>query len=90
MKTATPITQVSRRTPSFIAETADRLFGEKEFLPLHTFVRKMGLDRKTVLNFVSEGLLDVYEYSPGTYRKILVSRASFIRFLKATSLRGLQ
>ena len=76
-----------RHTPTFVRETADRMFGDKEFLPLSVFNRKMGLDRKTILKLIGDGLLDVFEYSPGTYRKILVSKASFIRFLKATSLR---
>ncbi len=71
----------------FVRETADRMFGDKEFLPLSVFNRKMGLDRKTILKLIGDGLLDVFEYSPGTHRKILVSKASFIRFLKATSLR---
>ena len=87
IKTATPLSQVSKRTPRFIRETAERVFGQKEFLPISAFLRKIGLDRKTVLQLISEGVLDVYEYSPGTYRKMLVSKGSFIRFLKATSLR---
>jgi len=90
MKAATPISQVSRRTPASIEETVRSVFGKKEFLPLHTFLMKMGMDRTTVLKLVAEGLLDVYEYSPGMYRKILVSRVSFTRFLKATSLRVLK
>jgi len=87
IETATPLSQVSKRTPAFVRETADRVFRQKEFLPLSAFLRKIGLGRKTVLQLISEGLLDVYEYSPGTYRKMLVSKGSFIRFLKATSLR---
>ena len=87
IETATPLSQVSKRTPAFVLEAAERVFGQKEFLPISVFLRKIGLDRKTVLQLISEDLLDVYQYSPGTYRKMLVSRASFIRFLKATSLR---
>ncbi len=87
IETPTPLSQVSKRTPAFIRETAERVFGQKEFLPISAFLRKIGLDRKTVLQLSSEGLLDVYQYSPGKYRKMLVSKASFIRFLKATSLR---
>ena len=87
MNTATPVSQVGKMTPTFITETADGLFGEREFLPLQTFLRKVGLNRKTVLSMIAEGLLDVYEYRPGVYRKMMVSKVSFIRFLKATSLR---
>ena len=87
IETATPLSQISKRTPAFVLETAERVFAQKEFLPISVFLRKIGLDRKTVLQLISEGLFDVYQYSPGTYRKMLVSKASFIRFLKATSLR---
>ena len=90
IRTATPLEQVSKRTPAFIRETADQLFGDREFLPLQTFLKKVGLDRKTVLAMIAEGLLDVYEYRPTTYRKLLVSKVSFIRFLKATSLREIR
>jgi hypothetical protein len=90
IETATPIRQISYNTPAFVEETADRVFGQKEFLPLQAFLRKIGLDRKTVLRFVADGVLDVFQYSPGKYRKILISKASFIRFLKATSLREIR
>ncbi len=90
INTATPLEQVSRRTPVFIRDTADQVFGEREFLPLQTFLQKVGLDRKTVLAMITEGLLDVYEYCPGVYRKMMVSKVSFIRFLKATSLREIR
>ena len=90
INTATPLAQVSRRTPVFIRDTADQVFGEREFLPLQTFLQKVGLDRKTVLAMIAEGLLDVYEYCPGVYRKMMVSKVSFIRFLKATSLREIR
>ena len=79
IETATPLSQVSKRTPAFVLEAAERVFGQKEFLPISAFLRKIGLDRKTVLPLISEGLLDVYQYSPGKYRKMLVSKASFIR-----------
>lgn len=49
--------------------------------------RKFGVDRKTVVALIAQGLLDVYAYSPGTYRKALVSKASFRRFLQRTSVR---
>ncbi len=74
-------------TPGRILEIADSLFGEKEFLPFSTFTRKMGVDRKTVLKMVGDGLLDVFQYHTGTYRKLLVPKAGFIRFLRATNLR---
>ena len=74
----------------FIRDTADQVFGEREFLPLQTFLQKVGLDRKTVLAMIAEGLLDVYEYCPGVYCKMMVSKVSFIRFLKATSLREIR
>ncbi len=74
-------------TPGRILEVADSMFGAKEFLPFSTFTRKMGVDRKTVLKMVGDGLLDVFQYHSGTYRKLLVPKAGFIRFLKATSLR---
>ena len=32
-------------------------------------------------------MLDVFRYHTGAYRKLLVPKASFIQFLKATSLR---
>jgi hypothetical protein len=68
-------------------EAAEAVFGTKEFMPLSRFTAKIGLDRKTVLQLVAGDMLEVYQYSPGTYRKLLVSKTSFIRFLKATSLR---
>jgi len=86
IKTATPISQISKKTPAFIEEVADRVFGVKEFLALSPFLRKVGFDRKTILNFVADGLLDHFEYTRGKYRKILISKASFIRLLKALSL----
>ena len=86
IKTATPISQISKKTPAFIEEVADRVFGEKELLALSPFRRKAGFDRKTVLNFIAAGILSTFEYTPGKYRKILVSKASFIRLLKALSL----
>jgi hypothetical protein len=75
--------------PAYITETADSIFGNKEMMPLSAFTKKMGLDRDTILRLVADNLLDVYQYSPGKYRKILVSKSSFIRFLKTTSLRKL-
>ena len=63
------------------------MFGDKEFLPLQTFIRRMGMDRKTVLNLIGEEILDVFQYRSNKYRKIIISKTSFIRFLKATSLR---
>ena len=83
---ATPISQISKKTPAFIQEVADRVFGEKELLPLAPFLRKAGFDRKTVLKFTAAGILHTFEYTNGKYRKILISKASFIRFLKALSL----
>lgn len=80
-------TPINGSTPRRILEIADSLFGEKEFLPFSTFTRKMGVDRKTVLKMVGDGLLDVFQYHTGAYRKLLVPKAGFIRFLKATSLR---
>ena len=80
-------TPINGTTPRRILEVADSLFGEKEFLPFSTFTRKMGVGRKTVLKMVGDGLLDVFQYHTGAYRKLLVPKASFIRFLKATSLR---
>ena len=77
----------SRNTPRFIHEIADAVFGDREFLPFQTFIRKMGMDRKTVLKLVGDGVLDVFEYQSNKYRKIIVPKTSFIRFLKATSLR---
>ena len=82
----TPI-PISRNTPKFIREIADSTFGDREFLPLQTFIRKIGMDRKTVLKLIGDGLLDAFQYRSGAYRKLLVPKASFIRFLKATSLR---
>ena len=58
-------------------------------LPLCRFLRKTGIARSTVLELVAAEILDIFEYCPGAYRKILVSKVSFIRFLKATSLRTL-
>ena len=83
---ATPISQISKKTPAFIEEVADRVFGERELLPLSPFLRKTGFDKKTVLNFIAAGILATFEYSPGKYRKILISKASFIRLLKSLSL----
>ena len=80
-------TIINGTTPKRILEVADSMFGEKEFLPFSTFTRKMGVDRNTVLKMVGDGLLDVFQYHTGAYRKLLVAKASFIRFLKATSLR---
>ena len=79
--------RLSKHTPQSIMEIADSMFGAKEFLPLSTFTRKMGVDRKTVLKMVGDGLLDVFEYHTGAYRKLLVPKVGFILFLKATSLR---
>ncbi len=73
--------------PPFIAETVESVFGQKEMMPVSAFARKLGLDRKTILRLIAENLLDVFQYSPGCYRKVLVTRTSFIRFLRATSLR---
>ncbi len=70
-----------------ILGTVERVFGDKEFLPLSTFTKRVGVDRKTVLRLVADGLLEVYEYTPGRYRKILVSRTSFIVFLTKACLR---
>ncbi len=82
----TPI-PISRNTPKFIREIADSMFGNREFLPLQTFIRRMGMDRKTVFKIVGDGLLDVFQYQSNKYRKIVIPKTSFIRFLKATSLR---
>ncbi|MDA2937163.1 hypothetical protein MYX75_02740 [Acidobacteria bacterium AH-259-A15] len=84
--TAIPL-PINKNTPRFIREIVDSMFGEKEFLPFSTFMRKMGVDRKTVLKMVGDGTLDVFQYHTGTYRKLLVPKTSFIRFLKAASLR---
>lgn len=81
------VVPASRKTPKFIREIANSMFGDKEFLPLQTFIRRIGMDRKTVLKLIGDGLLDVFQYHTGAYRKLLVPKASFIRFLKATSLR---
>ncbi len=78
---------LGRTTPKFVREIADSVFGEKEFLPLTTFMSRTGMSRETVLNLVSAELLDVFEYRPTSYRKILIAKTSFIRFLKKTSLR---
>jgi len=77
---------VPMSTPRPIQEIADSMFGEKEFLPISKFQRKMGMDRKTVLKLTAEGLLGVHEYHTGVYRKLIIPKAGFIRFLKATSL----
>jgi len=77
----------TRYVPPFIAETVESVFGEKEMMPLSAFARKLGLDRKTILHLISENLLDVFQYSPGCYRKMLVTRTSFVRFLRTTSLK---
>ena len=90
IQTATPTNQISKKTPAFIHEVADRVFGDKELLPLQPFLRKVGFDRKTILDFIAEGILDAFEYTRGKYRKILISKASFIRFLKALSLRRIK
>ena len=82
-----PVVPCSRNTPKFIREIADSMFGDKEFLPLQTFIRRIGMDRKTVLKLIGNGLLDAFQYHAGSYRKLLVPKASFIRFLRATSLR---
>ena len=84
---ACPRIPISRNTPKSILEIADSMFGDREFLPLSVFVRKMGVDRKTVLKLIGDDLLDVFQYQSNKYRKILVPKTSFIRFLKATSLR---
>ena len=83
----TRTTAISRHTPKIILEIAESMFGEKEFLPLQTFTRKMGMDRKTVLKLVGDGLLEVFQYQSNKYRKIMVPKTAFIGFLKATSLR---
>jgi len=80
-------TPINGSTPRRILEVADSMFGDKEFLPFSTFTRRMGVDRKTALKMVGDGLLDVFQYHTGAYRKLLVPKAGFIRFLKATSLR---
>ena len=78
---------ISKGARGRIQEIADSMFGNREFLPFSTFTHKMGMDRKTVLKMVGDGLLDVFQYHTGAYRKLLVPKAGFIRFLKATSLR---
>ena len=81
------VVSTNKNAPRLILETADSMFGDREFLPLQTFIRKMGMDRKTVLKLVADGLLDVFQYQSIKYRKIIIPKAAFIRFLKATSLR---
>ena len=85
--TVTPINTVSRRTPEFIREIADAMFGDREFMPLQTFIRKMGMDRKTVLRLIADDLLSAFEYRCEMYRKIVIPKASFIKFLRETSLK---
>lgn len=78
---------VPKNTPKSIQEIADSVFGDKELLPLTTFETKTGISREIVLGLVGDGLLDVFQYQPNTYRKIIVAKTSFVRFLKKTSLR---
>ena len=78
---------LGRTTPKFIQEIADSVFGDKEFLPLTVFMSKTGMSREIVLGLHGLGLLDVFQYQPNKYRKIIVAKTSFIRFLKKTSLR---
>jgi len=59
---------ISKNTPKLIQETADSMFGDKEFLPLQTFIHRMGMDRKTVLKLIGDELLDVFQYQSNKYR----------------------
>jgi len=87
IETVTLINTVSKRPPEFIREIADAMFGEREFMPLQTFIRKMGMDRKTVLRLIADGLLDAFEYRCEKYRKIVIPKVSFIKFLGETSVK---
>lgn len=75
------------RHPERIQETADAIFGTKELIPVSTFCSRSGMGRQAVMRLVANQALDVVTYRTEKRRKAMVTKSSFLQFLRKHDVR---
>jgi hypothetical protein len=75
------------RHPDRMQETAYAIFGKKELLPVSTFCSRSGMGRQAVMRLVANQILDVVTYRTEKRRKAMVTKSSFLLFLRTHDLR---